>query len=152
MNAASAWDHAGHGNGTRNQLNLGDGAALSASITLSSPLESVTTVAKDLKLSVDLEIRADRQWLNLSLEDEMNLLEARVSYPILCTTMDRAYHLREALVIAMRRLIQEAFSQNLISDYPGALMTVWTQAHESAAPTPSSSVESMPSLTDLESL
>jgi hypothetical protein len=80
----------------------------------------------------------------------MNMIEARVSCPILCTTLDRAYHLREGLVIGMRRLMQEAFTQKLISDYPGELMIVWKSPQELALPTPSSSEESMPSLTDLE--
>jgi hypothetical protein len=110
----------------------------------------VTPMASGLKLSIELEVRGDRQWLNLTLEDEMDMVEASVSCPILCTTLDRAYHLRESVVIGMRRLMQEAFTQKLISDYPGELMTVWKSPQESALPTPTSSEESMPSLTDLE--
>jgi hypothetical protein len=116
---------------------------------MNAPLESVTRMCEGLKLTVDLVIKGEEQWLSLKLEDELNLTEAKMDCPILCTTLDRAYHLREALVIGMRRLIQEAFTQKLISDYPGALMTVWRSAQESAAPTPSSLEESTLSSTDL---
>lgn len=153
MSASSAWESAGHGNGTQNQFSL-DGAAPSATPTSSSqPGNGTTKLAESLKLSIDLHIRPERQWLSLTLEDEMNLTRAEVNYPILCTTLNRAYHLREAVVIGMRRLMQEAFEEDLISDYPGELMTVWKQPQELAEPTLSTLLdESFPSLTDLGSL
>jgi hypothetical protein len=116
-------------------------------------LESVTRrLAQGLKLTIDLELSSNQQCLKLTLEDDLNLTEARVTYPIQCNTLDRAYHLREALVIGMRRLMQEAFNQKLISDYPGELMTVSMSGQESASPIPNFLAEFMPSLTDLESL
>jgi hypothetical protein len=150
MNAASVSGPTKGPDGPQNQLAL-DGAAPSVSPTLSSPLESVTRLATGLRLTIDLEIKAERQWLNLTLEDDLNLSEAKVIYPILCNTLDRSYHLRESLVIGMRRLMQEALDQKLISDYPGELMTS-THTQESVDPTANFLAEFMPSLTDLESL
>jgi hypothetical protein len=113
----------------------------------------MSRLAQGLKLTIDLEFGSNRQWLSLTLEDEMNLTRAQVNCPVLCTTLDRAYHLREGLVIGMRRLMQEAFDQDLISDYPGELMTVWKQPQELQEPTLSTLLdESIPSLTDLGSL
>lgn len=151
MNAQSAATPTKGKAGVQNRLTL-DGAAPSVSAPLSSTSESVTRLANELKLTVDLQIRSNEQWLEMTLEDEMNLGEVKVTYPVMCTTLNRGYHLREALVIGLRRLVQSAFDQQMISDYPGELMTVWKSPPESAIPMPTSLAESMPSLTDLDSL
>lgn len=149
MSARSASNPTKGKAGAQNQLTL-DGAAPSVSRTLSQPLASVTQIASGLKLSLELEIRGSEQWINASLEDELNLTEVKVRCPILCTTLDRRYHLQESVVVGMRRLMHAAFEKELISDSPGELMTVWTSPLGSAARTDSSSEESTQSLTDME--
>lgn len=136
MSASSAASPMKGQAGAQNQLSL-DGVAPSVSSTLSSHVASVTSVAISLNLSINLHVEGEKQWLHLSLEDELNLTEVEVNYPILCTTLDRRYHLREAMVIAVRRLLQEAFSKELISDYPGELLTALKPpTSEPLVPTP----------------
>jgi hypothetical protein len=114
-----------------------DGVATPATPSLSSPVKSVMPLATNLRLAIDLHVEGDNQWLHLSLEDELNLTIAEVNYPVMCTTLDRRYHLREATVIGVRRLLQAAFEKELISDYPGELMTLWNPpSTELPAPTP----------------
>lgn len=89
---------------------------------------SITTSAliDGLRLTVRLHVnQGQTQWLRMSLEDELNLTEVTVDCPILCTTPQKRYHLQEATVVGMRRLMHAAFEEGLISDSPGELMTVW---------------------------
>lgn len=139
--------------GMQSQLTM-DGVAQSASPTLSPRVASVTPLAISLNLSIDLHVEGDKQWLHLKLEDELNLTEVEVNYPVLCTTLDRRYHLRESTVIGIRRLLQAAFEKELISDHPGELMGLWSPPSPALpAPTPTLLEDDFgPSLTDLGSL
>lgn len=137
----------------QSQLKL-DGAAPPATASLSSHVESVTSLASALKLSIELHVVGGQQWLHLILDDDLNLQGVEVNYPVMCTTLDRAYHLRESTVIGVRRLLSEAFASGLISDYPGALLSLWN-APTSVLPEPTPTLledDFGPSLTDLESL
>lgn len=98
------------------------GVAKPATTSLSSHVEKETPLVDGLKLTIRLHINQEKQWLRMVLEDEMNMDGVAIDYPILCPTMDRRYHLQEATVIGMRRLIHEAFEEGLISDSPGELM------------------------------
>lgn len=97
-------------------------------------------LASSLNLSIDLEIAGEDQWLNLKLEDELNLTEVEVTYPVHCMTLDRVYHLREAMVVGMRRLVIEALSKGLISASPGKL-AIWKPPQEYKGPLPSTLTE-----------
>jgi hypothetical protein len=129
------------------------GVASPALTNLSSRVERETPLIDGMRLSIKLLIEEDRQWLRMSLEDELNLSEVWVDYPILCPTLDRRYHLREATVIGLRRLVGLAFENQLISDSPGELMSSQKSQPAQAAPMPTHSEEDFsPSLTDLGSL
>jgi hypothetical protein len=78
-------------------------------------------LCRNLKLSI--------QWLNnhqlhLSLSNDLSLdevqLDLEVNDPVL-KGGSRAYQNREAIIIAMRRLVSAALKANLIMDSPGAL-------------------------------
>lgn len=106
-----------------------------------------------LKLTVRLHVDGDKQWLRMSLEDDLNLDGVTVDCPILCTTPQKRYHLQEATVVGMRRLMHEAFEEGLISDSPGEWMTVWKSPPVPPARTHTHSVAaSAQSSTDLASL
>jgi hypothetical protein len=79
------------------------------------------TLATDLKLSIDLW---GGEWLRITLKDDLNLSEVAINYRVICTTLDKSYHMREGLVIAARRVLQAALDQGMISDYHGELTTV----------------------------
>jgi hypothetical protein len=119
----------------------------------SSRAEREMFIADGLLLTIKLHIKGDTQWLRMSLEDELNLTGVTVDCPILCTTPQKRYHLQESVVVGMRRLMDAAFAQDLISDSPGESMTVWKSPPIPAVPTPTRLEEdSRQSLNDLESL
>lgn len=151
MNAQSAKGPWAQRPSRRTQSTLGF-AAKNATASLSSHVEKETVLIDGLKLTIKLWIKEDRQWLRMTLEDELNMTLACCDYPILCPTLDRRYHLREATVIGMRRLVQEAFKVGLISDSPGELM-IMSHSSPTVVPMPTPLEEdSVQSLTDLESL
>lgn len=152
MNARSAASRSKGRGKAPTQLTMG-AVASSASSLLSSQPDSVTKLATGLSLGIDLHISGEKQWLELKLEDELNLAQATVNYPVICPTLQRGYHLRESVVIAMRRLMQQVFDQEMISDYPGELLTVLTPPPAPPAHMLMPSEEDFsPSSTDLESL
>lgn len=104
--------------------------------SLSSRGESVTPIVDGLRLTINLIVQKDKQWLHMALEDELNMAGVEVDCPILCTTLDRRYHLQEATVVGTRRLFHAAFEQGLISDYPGELMIMWKSPSAQAVPMP----------------
>lgn len=128
-------------------------AAKNATASSSSRAEKETLLVDGLKLTIRLHIRGDQQWLRMSLEDELNLDGVTIDAPILCSTPQKRYHLQEATVVGMRRLMHEAFEEGLISDSPGELMTVLKSPPVPRAPMPTHSEDdSAQSLTDLGSL
>lgn len=79
----------------------------------------MTELAQDLKLS----IWRDGDQIRIKLVDELQMLETEVCHQINVTTLpSRQYHIREAAVIAMRRLISEAFKSGMISGDLGSSM------------------------------
>jgi len=64
-------------------------------------------------------LTSDLDALVIELQDPRNLQQAQVWYEIGNATTRRRYHIREAMVIAMRRLIDQAIREGLISDSPG---------------------------------
>lgn len=87
-------------------------------------------LAQDLLLNIVLD---DKNQLRLSLRDELTLSEAWIAYQVNQPTLrggSRQYQLREAMVIAVRRLLSEAVKQGLISDDPGPWTTPTTSGTE----------------------
>jgi hypothetical protein len=128
-------------------------AAGHATASSSSRAEKEISMADGLLVTIKLHIKGDTQWLRMSLEDELNLTKVEVDCPILCTTPQKRYHLQESVVVGMRRLMDAAFAQDLISDSPGEWMTVWKSPPIRVVPTPTPLEEDLSqSLNDLESL
>jgi hypothetical protein len=71
-------------------------------------------LCKELKLT----ITKDQQELTVTLTDDLSLNEIKVCYPITSLGKgheeSREYHLREALILSVRRLLDEAWKHNLI--------------------------------------
>src|SRR5258705_6794478 len=85
-------------------------------------------LASNLHLSVSLESEPNGEYVLIRLEDPLAMTEIECRYEINQTTLpNRFYHVREALVIAMRRLIAQAVKEGMIKitlspSSPGALM------------------------------
>jgi hypothetical protein len=79
----------------------------------------MSELCRDLQLSI---YRDDSQ-VRIVLVDELSMSEVTVCYEISRNekpNRSQQYYVREAVVIAMRRVVSEAFSQGLISfDSPG---------------------------------
>ena len=79
-------------------------------------------LCNDLKLT----IVAEEGVVRIKLSDDLNMTEVQVSQEINITEPpSRKYHLREAVVIALRRLVADAFREGLINDSLGS----WTIAN-----------------------
>lgn len=85
-------------------------------------------LCKDLKLSIWREDDPDpkekgRERVRIKLENELEMLEVEVCRQINVTTektqQSGRYFIREAVVIALRQAVSEAFKEGLISDSPG---------------------------------
>ena len=116
--------------------------------------EKTISLVDGMRLTIKLRLQGEKQWLEMALEDELNMVEIKVDCPILCTTPQKRYHLEEATVVGMRRLMDAAFSAGLISASPGDSMTAWkSPSLAQARPTPTLSEEDSPlSSIDLGSL
>jgi hypothetical protein len=93
-------------------------------------------LANNLKLSIDLEKQVSgEQWIKITLIDELAMNQAGVDYPL---DQLSQYHVREAITIAMRRLVSQAVSMGMISDCPGDLptLTISSPQRQSDASTP----------------
>lgn len=80
-------------------------------------------LCKDLKLSITKESSKfnGAELVRIKLSDELNMTELEVCQEINVTTIpSRRYHIREAVVIALRRVVSNAFAESMISDSPGA--------------------------------
>jgi hypothetical protein len=78
-------------------------------------------LCRNLKLTIT-RAEAGAQ-IQLKLRDDLNLKEVEICYPVTQREdgSQRRYHLREAMVIAIRRLVGQAIEAGLISDSPGVL-------------------------------
>jgi hypothetical protein len=86
-----------------------------------------------------LSIWRDDDQIRITLVDELAMLELETCYEINKIKephRSQGYFVREAVVIAMRRLVSQAFQEGLISDSPGSSMTSKPVTAESSS-TPS---------------
>jgi hypothetical protein len=105
-------------------------------------------LANNLRLSIDLVSEGTDEWLKLKLEDDLNLQTVETDHlltPYATQTAkrlpDRAYHIKEGLVIAMRRLVSQAVAQDMISVYPGMSSTLSTPPPSKASSSTTSWIE-----------
>lgn len=77
-------------------------------------------LCKDLKLTIQKEPvphESNQEQIRACLRDELTLNEVYVIYPINETTvLSRKYHLREAVILSVRRVVADAFKEGLISE------------------------------------
>jgi len=98
-------------------------------------------LAQNLQLSIWLENNEDgEEFIRIELADPLAMLQTECCYELNVTTLpNQVYHLREAIIIAMRRLMAQAISQGLIqvthlSRVPGVLTKSKPQLHLEEAP------------------
>ena len=109
----------------QNPSTSGSAADLATKNSSSRAVKDISLV-DGLRLTIKLHVvLGETQWLRMTLEDELNMMEVTVDCPILCTTPQKRYHLEEATVVGMRRLMDAAFEAGLISASPGEWMTPW---------------------------
>jgi hypothetical protein len=92
-------------------------------------------LCRDLKLTIR-RVNNDAQ-VQLFLRDDLNLKEIELLCDINLSEVNqsqRRYHLREAIIIGMRRLVAKAIMEGLISDYPGESTTSSSATGASAVP------------------
>lgn len=77
-------------------------------------------LCRNLKLTIQLQ--KDGRQIRLVLRDDLSFREVEICAELGDNTLDRRYHIREAIIIAMRRVIAKAIESRLISDYPGESM------------------------------
>lgn len=83
-----------------------------------------TYLCRNLRLSIE---RLDEtSEVRLSLRNDISLEQISLCYGVTEKPdgSNRRYYLREAMVIAMRRLIDQALGARLISDCPGEYMNL----------------------------
>jgi hypothetical protein len=74
-------------------------------------------LCRQLKLTIQL--KEDGHKIGFALRDDLSLREVELWAEVGDNTLDRRYHIREAIIIAMRRVIAKAIESHLILDYPG---------------------------------
>ena len=83
----------------------------------------MTELCKELKLTIFKEDDPDdksQERVRVRLYDEMNMQEVELCEQINQTThQSRRYHVMEAVVIVLRKVVSEAFREGLISDALG---------------------------------
>ncbi|SRR6266436_4826268 len=81
-------------------------------------------LCRNVKLSIE-RIQEGAQ-IRLVLRDDLNFNEVEVCYQVTQREdgSQRRYHLREAMVIAMRQLVSAAIQAQLISDCPGVFTSL----------------------------
>jgi hypothetical protein len=72
-------------------------------------------LCRNLKLTIELK----ENQIRFALRDDLSLREVELWTEVGANTLDRRYHIREGIIIAMRRLIAKAIESHLILDYPG---------------------------------
>jgi hypothetical protein len=85
-------------------------------------------LCKNLQFSVELLVNSmDEEEVRISLQDKLQFKTIFLCYPV-NASKNRAYHRREAITIAMRRLIAQAVEDRMInltlSERPGASTTL----------------------------
>ena len=88
----------------------------------------MSSLARNLRLTIEKEESLgpnQGEQLKITLSDPLAMREVQICYEIGSGTPNRTYHTREALVIAMRRLVSKAIEEKMIrtSGSPG----VWTE-------------------------
>lgn len=79
----------------------------------------MSTLCKNLKITI--ELNAPARSVIVTLANPLDLQELQIGYMIGQTTPEsEAYHIREAIVIAMRRLVGTAIEADMIK-IPGRL-------------------------------
>lgn len=78
-----------------------------------------TTLCKKLKLSIEVNDAEGGEQIQVTLTNDMTLEELVICYPVGTNTTQKRYHRREAMVIAMRRLISQAVEDGMILDSRG---------------------------------
>jgi hypothetical protein len=75
-------------------------------------------LCKNLRLSIR---RLQNGQIEIRLADDLKMEEVNLCYGVTEREdgKERRYYLREAMVIAMRRVVQKAIEEGLISDSPG---------------------------------
>ena len=94
-------------------------------------------LCKDLKLTIYKE----GEQVRIVLVSELEMQELSVCYPITEATektqQSRRYFVKEAIVLALRRVVSEAFNQGMITDALGT----WTISKPATKETSSTSFE-----------
>jgi hypothetical protein len=85
----------------------------------------MATLCRNLRLSIELEDVPGGvgEQVVATLENGLLMKEVQTCYPVNATTPNRLYHRKEAMVIAMRRLVDLAVTENLISISRGPSMS-----------------------------
>jgi len=76
-------------------------------------------LCRNLKLTI--ELKKEGRQIRFTLRDDLSLQEVELWTELGDNTLDRRYHIREGIIIAMRRVIAKAIESHLILDYPGAV-------------------------------
>lgn len=90
-------------------------------------------LCQKLKLSIEkLSDPMGDEQVKITLEDSLNLTRVDICYPINVTTpQSHRYHIKEAIVLAMRQVVDQAVAEGMInlklktvSSFPGARTTL----------------------------
>jgi hypothetical protein len=81
-------------------------------------------LCRNVKLSI--QRMEEGAQIRLVLRNDLTLNQVEICYQVTQREdgAQRRYHLREAMVIAMRRLVGQAIESGLISDSPGVLTSL----------------------------
>jgi hypothetical protein len=96
-----------------------------------------THLCKRLRLSIELrDAPQNEEEIVVRLTNDLTLAEIELCYPVGSNTQNKKYHRKEAMVIAMRRVIDQAVEEGLISVSRGVSMDL-SGATEKPSPTTS---------------
>jgi hypothetical protein len=90
-------------------------------------------LCRNVKLTI--ELKEEGRQIRFTLRDDLSLREVELWTELGDNTLDRRYHIREAIIIAMRRVIAKAIESHLILDYPGESTN--SKSGNTAPPNPS---------------
>ena len=105
----------------------------------------MATLCRNLRLSIELEDipGTNSEQVVVTLENGLLMKEVQTCYPVNNVTLNRLYHRKEAMVIAVRRLIDLAVKEDLISISRGVSTSLSTST-ASAQGSPSSITLTIP--------
>jgi hypothetical protein len=72
-------------------------------------------LCKNLSLSIWLEPAPEWDLIKIRLVDKLAMRKVEITTEPSTNTRNQAYHIEEAIVIALRRLVAQAIKENLIS-------------------------------------